>query len=315
MTDHVIHHGEGAQTLTLIPQDDHGRPTAPSSATYGISNLRHIEDAADRVVVASGTSATVDTTTATTDDTAGSGTEDPKVVPVDSTTGFVVSRHYLIQGVDGRREVFECLAIAAGDSLVANRELRHRYASGSTVRGIEVQATFPAATANDDLELDVRNPFAIDWVLTGVTPSRVRKMAWIQRHEPGIRATVRDIKRIDQTVEVYAGNRVDLGECLAAAHDDLDALLSIYPGGRSVAERHLGRVGKLYETWRALWFVYRQLGEQFEARTEDARRRSEFYETNLLSGQEPEGATSFSRHSDVSPDGSGRVYLPSFRRS
>jgi hypothetical protein len=74
-------------------------------------------------------------------------------------------------------------------------------------------------------------------------------------------------------------------------------------------------MGRRLATWKALWFVYRQLGDRFESRTEDARRQAESYETRLLSGQEPEGATSFSRHDDTAPDGSGRAYHPSFARS
>lgn len=311
MSDHVIYSGDGAQTRRTIAYDKHGRAVAPSAATYTIVDLRRHEDDSDREIQASA-SATVDDFSDTTDAAAGLGTSDPTKVQLADSTGAAAGDRLLIVGSNGDQEVFE-VRLVSGNDLYATKGLTQRYASGSTVQGVEVLWSFPAATADDEEELERRTPFGIDFVFTGVDPANVREIAWIQRRAAAGYATLDDLRNIDQLVVVYARKRVDPVVALAQANREIRGELLVRR--RDPHQAQLGEVARLCAAWYALWLIYRQLGESFEERTVDARSRYRYWLESLLEDQVPLGAGESRRDIDSMSDAGVESHEPFFAES
>jgi hypothetical protein len=154
---HKIVYLETSQTLRHVP------PERITSASYVIEDL--FTDEAGRTV-ASG-SATVDTTTTTTDAASGPAQANPRKVPVASTTGFAVGDHALIASVDGGTwERFVIDGLSVGDYLVADIPLVNAYASGANVYGIDVTAPFPDGIAANESHVDEDRPYRVVWEYT-----------------------------------------------------------------------------------------------------------------------------------------------------
>lgn len=218
---HVVIYEGGAQTIKTIALDENNEPKVPSVATYAIVNLRYHEDDASRTVVAAGTAATIDSASTTTDASSGRGTADPRKVSVADVTGFAEGSQYLITASNGRAEIFRVDHIdTSGNDLYADSELAALYASGSTVTGIEVSATFPSAEAADENEFDDDVRYAIDWTFTGVTPTRARELIQVRRTAQRVYATIEDVRTIDASLAPYTEDRLKLERVLVQAHRD-----------------------------------------------------------------------------------------------
>lgn len=157
---HPIIFGKGAQPVLHIP------PVYVASATYAIEDLSRSEGASDRFIVAAGTAATVDATSTTTTAVAGRGQVDATRLSVNAIGGFVVGRTYAVQNTgDGLTVLFRLEAIGAS-YLIAKTPFTSAFASGSTVRGVQMEATFPQASADNMQFVDDERTFRATWTYT-----------------------------------------------------------------------------------------------------------------------------------------------------
>lgn len=289
--------GAGAQTVWVYATDAHGRLAKPSGATARIVDLDYTEDESDdlRIVLAT-SAATVDSLSTTTTAIAGVRTADPRKVPI--TAGVpVVGVSYAISSA-GNTEAFVVDRI---DSLniYAREALRFQHASGATVTGLRVSATFPSGRANDATELDRRATYGVDWTFTGTTgKSPVRTLCRIERRAVAVRATVSDLFLAAPRLEGMNRERNLLDKHIVHADEEITALLE--HRGDQVANRDDGKVAKMAVVWRALELAYRDLpAASYAEQVEFAAREAARWSKMLLSGHKPDDAEEVARSTDA----------------
>lgn len=239
--------GSGGELSILgIPADGRGVPTRATAATYGISDLRYQEDDAERVIVSAGTAATLDTVDTTTSGASGSGQADRTLVTVASATGITEGHRYMLTDATTSRRELVTVDRIDGGNVYMREPLVDVYATASTFQGVEFTATFDSTEAADEERLDdAGGPYAIDWVWTGVDPTRQREMVWVRRHpELPWFVSLGECARVDPTLRDQLANIPGASDgFLLQAHEDLWAELaavSIDPhnwdGGRNAIE-------------------------------------------------------------------------------
>lgn len=264
MAHHRVYFGQGAQVLRTVPHKN--GPVVVSSATYAIYNPRYLSGDANHVLVAAGTAATMDTVSTTLSNVAGRIGADRKTITVTTTVGMAAGRQYLLRAPNGTEEVVKAHAILSGTQLVALSEIGGDFPTGSTIRGIEVSATFPADPANDDENLgDI--PWLIVWVFNGIA-SPIQEPIYLERGEENQLASLDDLKELDPYVSTVGGNRISPERALARAHKDfrLDLMLA----GANESEMVTADIGQNAVLYRAAELVF-QHGD------ENDRYKSEIY--------------------------------------
>lgn len=303
MTLQVIYLG-GAQTLTTVPINRHGRPTAATTATFAIVDLRLGEDDPLRII-ASG-NATLDTTTTTTTAAVGLGTARARELPVASATGFTQGKRYLVTDTAGTRELVLCEGVSTG-LIKLRSELARKFDSGVTVRGIELACTFPAIEANkDSAPDDGGGPYAVDWTWD-VDPSPRREIVFIVRSAGALSITEDDLLAVDPTLSAVAGTRVSLPRAIQTAVMEIRAMMQAAQVDPD--NFHGGETAKLAVAYRAAWHVLRHKdGEKSDAKAALSLVESQKYLDNLLIGRPPEKSVATSPSTDTAPPGSSKRY-------
>lgn len=216
MALHRVYYSKGAQALTTIPHRA-GSPVRVTSATYEIIDTRYGVDSDEHVVVAAGTAATVDATSTTLTALAGRGTEDKRAVTLVSTAGVTTGHQYLLTSSVGAVELVRVVDVVSATVLRTAAEIRGKYASGSTFKGIEVAGVFPADPAADEDNLD-SDAFVVVWAMPGLPP--IRESVFVERGEEGQLATLDDLAELDPHIPLAGGDRVSPASALARAHKD-----------------------------------------------------------------------------------------------
>ena len=216
MALHRVYFNKGAQALTTIPHTA-GSPVRVASATYEIIDTRYGVDSDEHVVVAAGTAATVDATSTTLTALAGRGTEDKRAVTLVSTAGVTTGHQYLLTSSVGAVELVRVVDVVSATVLRTAAEIRGKYASGSTFKGIEVAGVFPADPAADEDNLD-SDAFVVVWTMPGLPP--IRESVFVERGEEGQLATLDDLAELDPHIPLAGGDRVSPASALARAHKD-----------------------------------------------------------------------------------------------
>lgn len=304
---HQVIYGAGAQTLRTVPVSRHGRPTVVTSCTYRIVDLRKGEDDAEREVVAAGTSATIDTTSTTSSAACGRGTVNQRKIPVASTTGFSQGRRYLITLADGTREMFVCEGIGTG-YLVPRDELSRQYATGATVRGIEVSGTFPSLVANDEEKIEdgEGGPYAIDWSWD-LDPSPRRELVWITRQPDSLMVTEEEVLAIDPSLSATTGDRYSIPTAIRQAVMETRVQLQLHQIDPD--NFHSEGALKLAVSYRTAWHLSRlQKGEQNQARAELYLTESQKLMDSICIGVPPEKSVKVSPSTDTAPGGTSKPY-------
>lgn len=304
---HQVIHGQGAQTLRTVPVNAHGRPTVVTACTYRIVDLRLGEDDPLREIVAAGTPATIDATSTTSDAACGRGTANARKIPVTSTVGFQQGRRYLITLADGTREMFVCEGI--GTSYLTPRdELARQYATGATVRGLEVSGTFPALVADDDEKIEdgEGGPYAIDWSWD-LDPSPRRELVWIIRQPDSLLVTEEDVLSIDSSLTATTGNRVQISTAIRQAAAEVRVHLQLHQIDPD--NFHAPSALRLAVAYRACWHLVRIMkGEENQARAETYQTESQKYLDSITIGQPPEKSVKTSSSTDTAPGGTSKPY-------
>jgi hypothetical protein len=291
----TIIYGSGAQSVWTYATDVQGRIVKPATATARIVDLEFAEtDAdADRIILAT-SAATVDTFATTTSAVTGPRTADPRKVPIAAgvpTPGVL----YVISGA-GLTESFEVSRVNSLD-VHALAELRHPYASGATVTGCRVSATFPSVRANLAAEVDRRTWYAVDWTFTGVTgPLSVRTYCRIERRGIAPRASVLDLARIDPRFSATAHDSSRLEQHLQQA--DLEVSAKLLHRGDQQANSEYGDIGRLAVAYAAAGLAYRTLGDDFVGRADSAEVKAAMWIDMLTSGHKADDQVETSRPKD-----------------
>lgn len=288
--------GGGAQSVEVYAFDALDRIAKPTSATARIVDLDFSEDAADadRILLAT-SAASIDSISTTTSAAAGPLTADPRKIVIVAGVP-TVGRFYVISG-GGTTESFK---VGRVDSLniYARDPLRTAFATGATVTGALVTATFPSARANLATELDRRTLYGVDWTFTGTTGrASVRTFCRIERRHRGPRATVNDLTTLDPRLAFAAHDSTKLEAHLQWADREVSALLS--HRGTILADSDEGMVGTMATAWRAIELTYRTMGVERLTDAEWAAGEFGDWKKRLLSGHKPDDAVETRRDTDA----------------
>lgn len=265
MATHRVYYGKGDQSLRTIPHRD-SRPVRVSAATYAIFNARHTESSSDYITVAAGTAATVDAVSTMLSAKAGRNATDRRTITVVSTAGVSAGRTYLLSSPSGVVELVRIAAVVSGSALLAGAEIRGDFGTGSTLKGVELTATFPAAQADDEDNLD-ELPWIVVWTIDGFAP--LRESVHLERGEEALLATLDDLKELDPSLSIVGGDRIDPALALARAHRDLRTDLQL--AGASESDMLLGPIGRDAVCYRAAYLC------THHEDTEAGLKRAQFY--------------------------------------
>ena len=266
MATHRIYYGKGEQTLRTVPHRD-GRPVLVASATYGIFDSRYGDESSEYEVVSSGTAASVDSFSQTLTSKSGRNATDKRSILVGSTTGLTAGRQYLLQAVDGRAELVRLAAVVSATRALTEAEIMGDYPTGSSLKGIEVSATFPSAPAADDQNLDGL-AWIIEWSFASF-PAPIRESVFLERGEEAQLATLADLLELDPHISAMDGDRKEASLALARAHRDFRTDLML--AGASEADVLAGPIGRDAVVYLA---GYHALKHSME---DSASRRAESY--------------------------------------
>jgi len=305
----VIFEG-GAQTIKGLAVDSLGQVAVPTSATYSIVDLRVDEDDSTRTIQSS-TAGTVDSASATTDAAAGSGSADKHAISVDSSAGFSAGSTYLLSYL-GQTEEFVCARVdSTNGTLYARDPLTKVWASGSSVVGCEVSATFPAAEAASDWDSEVDDrggPYAIDWVWVGVSPTRRRDLIYIDRVAEKKYATRSDVAILDHAIAGSSRDALRVENALEQAHRDLQRRIrelkldpSTWQGGDTARD---------FVTYRAAYLLRVQQGSE---RDQELADKWDHHAKGILANLGAEGAIVVDKNNDEEADTQprfSRVFRP-----
>jgi hypothetical protein len=269
-----IIHGIGAQTLRHIPLDHQGRARVVSSATVEIVDLRYSEDSAERVVLASSPAA-IGSVNTTLTAAAGPGETDTYRFPVASASGIAVGRPLLLIGADGVSELTSVRAIATLN-IFAHLELRHDFATGASVRSVEITASFPALEANDDTEVEAEpHPYQVTWTYTiDDDVYVVPRIYWISRTTTAPIVDELYVLRGHPTIGPRLRNRADIADAIAVANDDYNA--EVRAAGRDPASFRGNDTVQVAVRARALQSCFEWMGPADHDVRQAARYESQF---------------------------------------
>lgn len=265
MATHRVYYGKGDQSLRTIPHRD-GRPVRVSAATYAIYNARHTDSSGDYITVAPGTAAAVDAVSTTLSAKAGRNATDHRTITVASTAGVAAGRTYLLTSPSGIVELVRVAAVVSGTGLLAGAEIRGDFPAASTLKGVELTATFPADQADNEDNLD-ELPWIVVWAIDGFAP--LRESVHLERGEEALLATLDDLKELDPMLSTVGGDRIDPGLALARAHRDLRTDLQL--AGASESDMLLGPIGRDAVCYRAAYLC------THHDETDAGQKRAEFY--------------------------------------
>lgn len=264
MATHRIYYSKGAQALVTIPHR-RGAPVRVSAGTYEIVDTRHAVDSDEHVVVAAGTAATVDSFSTTLTAAAGSNAADRRALTMTSTTGLVAGSTYILEAASGQAELVRIAAVPSGTLARAAQELRGAYPTGTTLRGVQVTATFPADPAADEDNLD-DSAFLVIWTFTGLPP--IREAVHLERGEEAQLATLDDLRELDPMLSITGGDRIDPASALARAHKDFR--LDLQMAGVSESDLLTGSLGRDAVVYRAAYHCLKKSDPE-EATANQAR--------------------------------------------
>lgn len=296
-------YSETDQSVVRVPIDPATGEPILLSGSVTVSFFDKREDEATELV---GT-ATVsqDSTSAVLTGSAGYGQADPCLVPV--APSLVSEGHlYLIQG-GGQSEVFRVRETTATQVFAVNG-LRNQYSSSNVnyVRGIEVSATFPDLTANEDAVESGGGPYLVTWsyVHDGSTVV-LADTAYLDRYSLAPIIDEAYVLMANPTLSERSRGRTRVSQAIAVAWQDYlaevesagrDPSLLLPTNGTKVALRH-GAMAYLLE-WNGG-------GDGDEERAAEHRRRFQSGMRDLLTGQPPKGTVEIDRDSNtaVTPRG------------
>ncbi len=299
MPDHHLIIAAGPQRLATIPLDARGRPVLPSSASFGVVDLRR-PDADPARVLAEGL-ATVDPAAQALTAPAGRGTTDPRALRLSSAEGLATGRRYLLR--HGPKAELVRVELLDVDSQTARleSELAFYFDAGAELRGVEVSATFPAELADADEARDDAAALAVDWTFeaspdpAAAVPRPSRELIHLERLVRAQLGSVSGVLGIDQQLTITTGPRKSIDRALVQANREIEGMLA----GQGERMSNLGIVGDLAAEYLALHLIYATEGSAYAERASWARRHAERYLDELRHGPKPRDAVETSVEDDT----------------
>jgi hypothetical protein len=301
---HEVLYGGGAQALVHVP------PVRVASATVAVEDLTEPDDGADRFIVASG-AATLDSYSVTITAGAGPAEANPRLLTHAGATA-TVGRTYAIEAANGQTELFVCDG-ATATTITSKTPLTGSYATGATVRGVQLSVDFPALAAADEDLFEGDPPVRATWTYTAAgTLHKVAELVRLVRNKSSQRSLGRvetELRaRWEELVKQLPNHSNALRDIVRGCADRLDArlrgrgmdaeaLLSGSLGFELLLQRvvlHLAECGYHPATRDAQLFV--------EAQDREFARLWE----SLTVGRSTEGAADVNRESDTAPHGSSK---------
>lgn len=288
-------YSETDQTVIRVPIDERGEPVLLSAdATVTFYDKREDSDSQQ---VGTATVAQ-DATSAVLTGAAGYAQADPSLVPI--SPSLVSEGHlYLIEG-GGKSELFR-VGETTTTEVYATRGLRNQYAADAVVyvRGIELSATFPDLTADEDAVENGGGPYLVTWsyVVDGSTVV-VADTAYLDRYSLAPIIDEDYVLMADPTIHERARGRTRVSQAIAVAWQDYLAEVEssgkdpseLMPSnGIKVALRH-GAIAYLRD-WNAS-------SDAEIAMAAESRRKFNDGMRDLLTGQAPKGTVQIDRDTD-----------------
>ena len=274
---HRLGYGQGAQVVRTVPQQG-GRAVVVASADFAICNLRHPADDAEHEIESG--SATVDPVSTTLAAPAGKGSADPRSIVVASATGIAAGRRYLLSS-GGRSELVRVEAVD-GTTLRLAATLGPYFASGSTLRGVELSATVPTGVTADD-DFVGGQTLAVRWSPAGMLPWL--EQIFLERVAPSPPITPEAVLELDPTLANYAGTGATVADALAMALEDFRVDLLIANLGDS--DVLAGPIGQSAVKYRAAYHLLKHSSDESAVRrTEAYAKRYDELRAALLVGKD-----------------------------
>lgn len=301
MPQHRVIYAEGAQTLRHIPVDRQGRAVRVSSATYTMVDLRETEESADRAI-ASGNATIGSVSTLLTAD-AGPSALDSHLLPVTSAVGITAGHVYRVLAADGRSETFRVRRVD-GLNVYATHELAGDYGTTALVQDVEIAASFPAAEANDELELqDGAGPYQVTWEYTiDDQLYLVPEIVWLTRYSVQPFITEADVLVAYPTLGSLARRRVTISDGIAAATQDYVA--EAESAGRDPTLYRATHLAKVAVRERVIEYVLRWCSKFEEAAAHEQLWSR--YVNQLFVGAPKPGTVTVSRTDNTATAGGDR---------
>lgn len=257
---HRVTYNDGAQTLYHVPTDRQGRERYVASATYVIADLLYPEGSSSRQI-ATGTADPAATPSTTLSAASGPATGQPSRLNLASAASFAVDRRYWIEAVSGHGEVVRASAVdTTNERVEAAQDLSRDYSTSDTVRAVELQATFPAAVADDDSRTldDDGGRFQVVWTYTldGVVHN-VREPIRVYRYRPSLWARREDVIARHSSLTRYPAE--DFEAALKSSQEDVEAHLAA-AGVKDVAALDAGSNGRVIVAYMAAARLLRTSG-------------------------------------------------------
>lgn len=300
MADLAVLYNGGAQLLRVVPVDLAGKPVRPSSATYGVADLRRSLLTTDREVVAAGTAATVHSFSQTTTAAAGMATADPRVVTVASTTGVSAGHRLMLTNLKGDRELLTVDSVTA-TTVRARADLVKSYPTGSSLQGVEVICTFPEAEAADEQSLiGGGGPYALDLSLVGTDRPTMRVFVELVRQRGLPLCSIEDLAELDAVAATIGGDRIDPYAAVRRASFELTTQLRL--AGIDPNYAHFADAARLACSYLAGWHVLKTVkGDMVQARAADYAERARGLINAMINSRNVVGAATTSRSMDTAP--------------
>lgn len=248
---HRIIYGGGAQQVRTVPLRE-GRAVLVASADFAILDTRYSDDSASHTVTSG--AASVDSVSTTLAAAAGRNTSDPRSLTVASATGIVAGRRYLISS-GGRSEIIKVEAVD-GTTLRLAATLPVSFPSGAALRGVELVAEVPEATAAEDDYLG-RAVLLVRWEPLGLQP--YTEQVFVERSAPGPAITPEALLELDPTLASIAGGGLTAAGALAMALDDWT--VDLLSRGIDDGELLAGPIGRSAVRYRAAHHLIKHLSD------------------------------------------------------
>lgn len=276
MSTHRLIFEGGAQVVRSVMTDARRRPVRVDACGFEVVDLR-VNAGSTGHVLTSG-AATVDSVSTTLSAAAGRGAGgDVRAVTVASAAGVRVGGRYLL--VDGAKAEVVRVESISGTMLRLSSDLPYRFASGSSLLGLEVSCTIAAEVAADTAYL-AETLLAVRWSPTG--GEVVLEPVYLERQTPTTLATADELAAMDRGLAAMAGP-ADLAAAIAEASADFD--VDLLSAGVSDTALVPGPIGKRAILALAAWHLLKTSTDPSAvSRAERYHARYQELRNNLLVG-------------------------------
>lgn len=277
-----------------------------SDVTVSIVDLRYGDQSSDHTVLAT-TVVSQDPLAATLTGSAGYSQADPHRLPLDASAA-ALGRTYVLVDADGQQETVQLRSIGATAAFTVH-DLRRNYETGDTLRGVELVATFPAATADEENNVeDKGGPYLVTWTYrvdgqTVVLPTEL----FLDRYS--LTPPIDDQWVLRGQPDFAARGREQVTTAIQAAWDDW--LAAVEGHGEDPTLFPAGHTAKVGMRKLALSYLHRWAsgGETDTTRADALQAEAERLFSDVLVGHAPQGQVKLTRD-DVGhdPEPKGHVW-------